>query len=358
LPMNTKSGMKEQLERQLERRAFDKSQGKKPLTSVKEIVLRPGDANFVPSYVFKVSFTYDNVQAEYEITHGSNATFAFRSAVGSFSHEHKLRFLTVMTEVQRSKNFTVTQTSGPRFTVTRFATSAEDCRIEFLRGTVYVYQRAPSQCRSSSLSVAGISAFSWLRPHINSNLTGSEFYLLAKQHCPAASWYSKIRPYLSDALFLTKEPVVSKAVSPSFRVTRYGDDYLMFSGSFQDCTNFLRDFDSRSDTYVDLRILDSEGNDCPWDHTLANLIQVAARLFTSPASTEAGINVTKPYKPRRLKTDPYNTALRRIRKLKRPNPSSKQKSKRTRDLWLRKNKQALKRRHQFVRKARQNMGLH
>ncbi len=69
----------------------------------------------------------------------------------------------------------------------------------------------------------------------------------------------------------------------------------------------------------------------------------------------SAINVTKRYKPRRLKTDPISRLSRQLYKLKSKNPVIKRK----RDLYEKKyrriNKQALERREEFVRKAKERL---
>lgn len=84
--------------------------------------------------------------------------------------------------------------------------------------------------------------------------------------------------------------------------------------------------------------------------TTASLIEAAVELF-------AAVNPTKPYKPRKLKTDPYHTTMRRAAKLRRTPAAKKAAAKRTRKLWEQRNAQALKKRAQFVRKARKTLGL-
>lgn len=71
----------------------------------------------------------------------------------------------------------------------------------------------------------------------------------------------------------------------------------------------------------------------------------------------AAVNVTKPYKPRVLKTDAYHRMMRDARKKKLPNAQRDAKAKRTRDKWEQKNKVSLKRRSEFVRKQRKMRGL-
>lgn len=71
----------------------------------------------------------------------------------------------------------------------------------------------------------------------------------------------------------------------------------------------------------------------------------------------ARINPTKTYKPRRLKLDPVHRMARQLYKMKVKNPAFKRKQTLYRKLYRRKNKMLLKRRHEFVNKARDRMGL-
>jgi hypothetical protein len=88
---------------------------------------------------------------------------------------------------------------------------------------------------------------------------------------------------------------------------------------------------------------------------LADQVFTSLAFAVSSTDVTSRINVTKPYKPRKLKNDPYHTLMRRARKLKRPNPAAKAKSERARKLWVQRNKQALKRRAEFVRKAKKSL---
>jgi hypothetical protein len=88
---------------------------------------------------------------------------------------------------------------------------------------------------------------------------------------------------------------------------------------------------------------------------LADQVFTSLAFAVSSTDVTSRINVTKPYKPRKLKNDPYHTLMRRAQKLKRPNPAAKAKSERTRKLWVQRNKQALKRRSEFVRKAKKSL---
>lgn len=71
---------------------------------------------------------------------------------------------------------------------------------------------------------------------------------------------------------------------------------------------------------------------------------------------EARIDPVKPYKRRlRLKQDPINMMRRRLYKLTTRDPKIQRQRKLTRKLYLRKNKQLLKRRAEFVRKAQKRL---
>ena len=69
------------------------------------------------------------------------------------------------------------------------------------------------------------------------------------------------------------------------------------------------------------------------------------------------MNVNKPYKPRKLKTDQYHALLREARKHRPKNGTKEAQQKRTRETWERKNAPALKQRDAVVRKQRKALGL-
>ncbi len=69
----------------------------------------------------------------------------------------------------------------------------------------------------------------------------------------------------------------------------------------------------------------------------------------------AKINVTKPYKPRRLELDPVHRMARQLHKLRMRNPQEKRKAKLRRVKYVRKNRQALEKRSEFVKKAKDRM---
>lgn len=95
--------------------------------------------------------------------------------------------------------------------------------------------------------------------------------------------------------------------------------------------------------------------------TMARVLHCAAHemLVDGPQAEVAydPIKVTKPYKPRRLKMDMEHIKKRRLDKIKRRNPTWKRKNKLQRMKYLRKQGRGLKKRSDFVRKARKRMGL-
>lgn len=71
----------------------------------------------------------------------------------------------------------------------------------------------------------------------------------------------------------------------------------------------------------------------------------------------SAINVNKPYKPRKLKTDQYHKMMRDAKKRK-PHDSLKEANhERTRDRWEAKNKDKIAKRRVVVRDARTRLGL-
>jgi hypothetical protein len=78
---------------------------------------------------------------------------------------------------------------------------------------------------------------------------------------------------------------------------------------------------------------------------------------TDPFGEDAAVNPTGPYKPRKIKNDPYHRALRDAHKKKPPNAVKDAQHKRTRDKWEHKNKIALDKRQDFVHDKRKHMGL-
>lgn len=81
------------------------------------------------------------------------------------------------------------------------------------------------------------------------------------------------------------------------------------------------------------------------------------RLMLNRLPVQAKINISKPYKPRKLKTDQYHRMLRQARQHKPKNSQQEAKRQRSREKWLRRNATQLKRRAQIVRERRRAMGL-
>jgi hypothetical protein len=69
------------------------------------------------------------------------------------------------------------------------------------------------------------------------------------------------------------------------------------------------------------------------------------------------VNPTKPYKPRKLKLDPIHRMARLLYKMRAKNPQFKRDRKLYQKTYKRKNKMLLERRKEFVKKARDRMGL-
>lgn len=90
--------------------------------------------------------------------------------------------------------------------------------------------------------------------------------------------------------------------------------------------------------------------------SLATAVTEAIRAIGTEETT-ARLNPSKPYKPRRLKLDPIHRMARVLYKMKTRNPKFVREQKLRQKLYRRKNKQLLKRRADFVDKARDRMGL-
>lgn len=84
---------------------------------------------------------------------------------------------------------------------------------------------------------------------------------------------------------------------------------------------------------------------------------MAIKILATLSAEVALIQVTKPYKPRKLKQDPASRLRRQAYKYSSKNPNWQRKRKIYRKKFLQKNKHLLKRRHEFVRKTRKAMGL-
>ena len=89
---------------------------------------------------------------------------------------------------------------------------------------------------------------------------------------------------------------------------------------------------------------------------LGAAISEAMAHITSEVVTSA-VNPTKPYKPRKLKLDPIHRMARTLYKMKARNPQFKRGQKLYQKTYKRKNKMLLERRKDFVKKARDRMGL-
>lgn len=83
---------------------------------------------------------------------------------------------------------------------------------------------------------------------------------------------------------------------------------------------------------------------------------IAARVLANLLE-EARINVTKPYKPRKIKTDPAHRLKRQVYKIEKMNPTLKRKREKYRKVYERKNKRALQLRREFVQEQRKIRGL-
>lgn len=93
--------------------------------------------------------------------------------------------------------------------------------------------------------------------------------------------------------------------------------------------------------------------------SLAPVIRVIAyrvhRALAQLMAETAAINVTKPYKPRKLKNDAVHRLARQVYKLKSKNPQFKAKMKKYSKQYRLKNKMGLKRRAEKVRDAKQHL---
>lgn len=92
------------------------------------------------------------------------------------------------------------------------------------------------------------------------------------------------------------------------------------------------------------------------------LLRIAVLRIRALASVivlqcELAINISKPYKPRKIKNDMIHKLGRQLYKLKAKNPGWERKTALYRKKYLQKNGRALKRRHEYVEGVRQRMGL-
>lgn len=82
-----------------------------------------------------------------------------------------------------------------------------------------------------------------------------------------------------------------------------------------------------------------------------------AMTQVSKETVTSAVNPTKPYKPRKLKLDPIHRMARVLYKMRAKNPQFKRDQKLYQKAYKRKNKMLLERRKDFVKKARDRMGL-
>lgn len=80
-------------------------------------------------------------------------------------------------------------------------------------------------------------------------------------------------------------------------------------------------------------------------------------LALEETRVESGIDVNRPYKPRKLKQDQYHKMLRDARDRKPQDTAKEAKEHRTRESWERKNAPDLKKRSKFVRQQKKMLGL-
>jgi len=90
---------------------------------------------------------------------------------------------------------------------------------------------------------------------------------------------------------------------------------------------------------------------------LGSAIREAMRNVGSEIAETAVVNPTRPYKPRRLKLDPIHRMARVLYKMQARNPQFKRDKKLYQKKYKQKNKMLLERRKDFVKKARDRMGL-
>jgi hypothetical protein len=94
----------------------------------------------------------------------------------------------------------------------------------------------------------------------------------------------------------------------------------------------------------------------------ARMLRLALRLISSSIDSdelqreEARIDIDKPYRPRKLKTDQSHKLAREAYKLRPQDSARDAREKRTRDKWERDNKPDLKKRAEFVRKQKKMYG--
>jgi hypothetical protein len=86
-------------------------------------------------------------------------------------------------------------------------------------------------------------------------------------------------------------------------------------------------------------------------------IRLAVMMVASALREESAINIHKPYKPRKLKTDMVHRMARQIYKTKKRDPAFKRKRALYRKKYLQRNGRNLKRRADYVREVRNDRGL-
>lgn len=87
-----------------------------------------------------------------------------------------------------------------------------------------------------------------------------------------------------------------------------------------------------------------------------NAVEMPDTLSEDPGEDEtADIHPNKPYKRRRLKLDPAHRLGRQLYKLKKKNPAAKRKRQLYQKKYRQKNKNALKRRAEFVKHAKKRL---
>lgn len=89
----------------------------------------------------------------------------------------------------------------------------------------------------------------------------------------------------------------------------------------------------------------------------AKLVATGFRDSHDTEREEARIDVDKPYKPRKLKTDNYHKMMRQAYGNKPQNTTKEQEHKRTRKKWEQHNKSDLEKRATFVRKQKKLLNL-
>lgn len=92
------------------------------------------------------------------------------------------------------------------------------------------------------------------------------------------------------------------------------------------------------------------------DPANSEFLEFARNSALARDSALARINVTKPYRPRRLKQDPASRMARKVTEIRSRDPEHMRKKAKYRKEYVRKNKDLLKKRGEFVRKQKKMMG--